>query len=92
MNTCNSKCKYREKCYEETNIRFNLLEDAEKVAKEKNLEIDNRPSGFYLIRYVGDICSIRGSRDFIDDEVECVLSKDCEGQLKFDLDGKVLED
>ena len=90
MNTCNSKCKYREKCYEETNIRFNLLEDAEKVAKEKNLEINNRPSGFYLIRYVGDICSIRGSQ--VNSIVECVLSKDCEGQLKFDLDGKVLED
>lgn len=89
-----SKCKFRQRYYEETGLRFNLIDDAREVAKELNLKIDNRPSGFYLVKYIGYICTNICSCNygkFVSTKTICDLGKDLQGQLSFDINGNIQE-
>lgn len=79
-------CSHLVKIYSETGISYSDKAVADKMAKFQGLFVQDRPSGYYLVRFEGCKCSNRLSfnfNKFVDTDYICdIISKSvCDGQL-----------
>lgn len=83
---CSEFCSYCKTSFEETGYYYLEKDIAETMAQILGCVVDDRPSGFYLIRETGLKCTRQCSEyynQFVNQETDCNFTcKDvCDGQL-----------
>lgn len=85
---CSEFCSYCKTSFEETGYYYLEKDIAETMAQILGCVVDDRPSGFYLIREIGCKCSRKNSNyynQFVNRGTCCDFTekKVCDGQLSF---------